>query len=409
MRSRAWLLGAIALLSCEDLPQAPATGGFQERVVDAQIHHGQGVTAADLNRDGRLDLIAAFSGNDAVHAYAGPADPTEHKDWSRVEVSGFGNIVAMSVTTLDADGDGDLDIAATGLYQRLGGADSDGELHWYENPGAVDGRWLDHSVDLSLTGAYLLESGDLSGDGAPDLVVGTLGTDTSTLAAGVYWYEAGEAGRFFGPYKIEGLGGLDAIEVLDLDADGRLDVLAVGADGDGGLLRWYRNRPGEAGPRWVAYTLTRAVGSLLGLTAIQADGDRDLELALLRSDDAGGANSLLLLNRGALPADAWTEQLLATGLGAGAADHVVLRAADLNGDGAEDLALAIDYTSGALTTGALQIFLNDPTTWREELVRSGYRQSGLWVADVNADGRVDLITSSYALGTNDRLSWWENL
>jgi len=62
----------------------PTTGGFQERIVDNSIRHGQQLEVADIDEDGSPDIVAAFSLTDAVHVYLN----TPEQKFEGISVSG---------------------------------------------------------------------------------------------------------------------------------------------------------------------------------------------------------------------------------------------------------------------------------------------------------------------------------
>src|SRR5688572_21220457 len=151
----------------------PTTGGFQERIVDNSIRHGQQLEVADIDEDGSPDIVAAFSLTDAVHVYLN----TPEQKFEGISVSGAGSIVALDTVAFDIDGDFDLDVAAIGLSQRLVFNSSAGELAWYENPGDPRGKWVTHPIarpNLADTsskseqlpwGGCCIDKGDFDGDG----------------------------------------------------------------------------------------------------------------------------------------------------------------------------------------------------------------------------------------------------
>ena len=48
--------------------------------------------------------------------------------------------------------------------------------------------------------------------------------------------------------------------------------------------------------------------------------------------------------------------------------------------------------------------------WERRDIRRGHPGiTYLEAGDVDGDGRVDLISSTYEFGTRDRISWWRNL
>ncbi|MCB9645997.1 MAG: VCBS repeat-containing protein [Deltaproteobacteria bacterium] len=306
------LLAILPLLAaCTSEPDV-VTGGFDESVIDRNVRHGQGLRAVDMDGDGNLELVAALSLTDAVQLYLPPQGKLTDA-WERISVSGPGRIVAMDVTVDDMDGDGDLDIAAVGLFQRDVGLESPGEVVWYENPGDLRGVWLTHRVLVpvyqedqdayagGLYGARTIRSGDLDGDGDVDLVVGALEsvarrfallppdaicTELPALGNGVYWFSNLGDGRFEGPFAVDpALAGVSQVVVADMDADDRLDVVATAATSQ--QVVWYRNTTSADGPRFVRYVLQAAGGQYFGLEAANMDADPQLELVVAQVRGSG--------------------------------------------------------------------------------------------------------------------------
>ncbi|MCW8926298.1 MAG: FG-GAP-like repeat-containing protein [Xanthomonadales bacterium] len=147
---------------------------------------------ADLNHDGRLDIVSTAWWNAIVVMYQ-PADKREKWQWSTLGSAGPDQMV--SVRLADIDGDGDLDIF-TGSYSRgprdrdgplVGVNDPLGRIAWWANPGTVKEPWIQHDISRRKRGMYdkwLLR--DLDGDGDLD-AVGTRGN--SEPYDGVIWLE----------------------------------------------------------------------------------------------------------------------------------------------------------------------------------------------------------------------------
>jgi hypothetical protein len=133
---------------------------FEYRSSDAWVEHligtdtrtDVGGTAFDVDGDGYVDYVNAgvwFRNPGA----AGGA-------WKRYEVGGIGN--AHDCVAADIDGDGRLDLVAM--------SDSGG-LWWYKIPADCTQPWIAHRIGDGVHGGIAPHGvGDLNGDGMPDIV-----------------------------------------------------------------------------------------------------------------------------------------------------------------------------------------------------------------------------------------------
>lgn len=136
-----------------------------------------------------------------------------------------------------------------------------------------------------------------------------------------------------GPDQVPGLRGADGLIEVDLDGDGRLDVVAVHEDSGHVRASFGGARPGD----WTSVTLdaTRSDGAE-DVAAGDLDGDGDLDLAVA----AERGHVLLLQNPGARARDpgAWRAFVPAITTGRGSFIRVGL--GDFDGDGRLELSAA---------------------------------------------------------------------
>lgn len=100
--------------------------GWKREVIDASLNDGHVLLTADLNHDGRDEIIAGYRGQGrSVYIYS--ADDAKGTRWSR-QVLDDGGMSAAGCAVADLNGDTRPDVACIGTATT--------NLKWYENLGA---------------------------------------------------------------------------------------------------------------------------------------------------------------------------------------------------------------------------------------------------------------------------------
>ncbi len=334
-------------------------GTFDPRADYAAGSFPTAVAVADVNEDGRPDLVLTASSLNAMVVVLGNGDATLGTR-DDVPTASAPNVVAIA--DLDRDGRPDLVAACEG-------ANSVSVLL-----GHGDGTFAPH-VDYATSGVpTALAVGDLNGDGVPDLAV-SCGTSISVLLGN-------GSGQFAGiPTQpdVPSGGSVQPIAIADLNRDGRPDLIAGGpgvvlvylGNGDGTFAAPV-SYPGPIEPE------AMAVGDLNG------DGIPDVVLSDFNSLVA------VLLGNG--------DGTLAAQVGYATANGGVfgVAIADLNGDGHPDV-----VTANEVLNGEVSVLLGhgDGTLAPHVDYAAPHYGTAIAVADMDGDGHPDVVVTNLVFST----------
>jgi hypothetical protein len=354
----------------------PADIPFQVRLLDGGAD--ETVAVADLNNDGRADII---SGQNWYEAPGWTKHPLREIDFNSNYVDNFTDIA------LDVDGDGWIDVIQFGYFS--------GKIVWLKNPGKRGGAWSVNEIDASgpTEFAFLVDLnndgkaqellpefdranvplawfelqggkwvkhvvakqshghgigvGDINGDGRKDILTpnGWLEAPPDVRAPGDWQFHATDWDQHpIAPAGVTPPAGARTkfgfMYVLDINGDGRMDMLSTSAHDYG--LSWFEQ---TADGRWLQHvidnTWSQAHASLL--VDINGDGQADLvtgkRYMAHNGNDPGEREPLGVYwyeyRKGAKGAIEWVRHLVDYGGRMGGGMQLEVR--DLDGDGDLDI------------------------------------------------------------------------
>ena len=205
------IMAAILIFSAVAFSQVE----FVEHNIDDNFRGASDVCAADLDRDGDMDVLGAaryissvfWWENDGEQDFAAHVISDSIRDPRDVHVC-------------DLDGDGDRDV--------LGTSTPDDAIYWWENDG--EQNFTERFIADDFNGAYSVIACDLDEDDDMD-ILGSSGTD------GISWWE-NDGDQDFEEHSVDDeYDSANSVWAVDMDDDGDLDILG-GSDGDQGASWW---------------------------------------------------------------------------------------------------------------------------------------------------------------------------
>jgi hypothetical protein len=290
---------------------------------------------ADINGDGRPEIVIVDNINGSLLYFAFEGDPRERKNWRHHYIIEGGLPGAYDVAVADYDGDGDLDVAASSW--RKGN-----RFDWFEQR---DGKWIQHPIEENIAETRTVCAVDVDGDGKLDLL------GTARVANQVVWYQnpGDPANRPWRKTIID-----NAIQPchghpVDMDGDGDIDVvMALGmsppqdpCDLEHQQIVWYENEGNPSQSPWKKHIICANFSNAFEAIAADLDNDGQMEVVATSWDLPG---RVALFKHQGDPRGAWDMQILKEGWTR--ADQVLI--VDLDGDGRLDILAAAERGSNEL-------------------------------------------------------------
>ncbi len=249
-------LYSLILLSLIALPVAAFAHEVERIVIDADFPGAYQVEIADVNGDGRPDVIAVGGATCAWY---------ENPGWTKRVVSGPTETPGViSSATADLDGDGKAEIAIA--FEFAMNTPATGRLALAIQPGKADGVWRLEPL-AEIPSIHRLRFGDLDGDGRLDLVVAPIfgpkaKPPTFVDPARLVVFRGLKPGARPVPEPVGSWPIMHAIEVKPIFGGPRSWIVAATDQGTP-LVGWGRNQAGATHEQWLAgRLLTGATGAI---------------------------------------------------------------------------------------------------------------------------------------------------
>jgi len=345
------------------------------------------VVIADLDGDGKPDLIVANDYNNTISLYRNISTNgtlTTNSFAPRVDLATPpGQYSPYGLVVADVDGDGKPDIIVSDNNNSI--------VSVYRNtctPGNISSNLFATRVDFATGNLPQgVEVRDIDGDGRPDILVANTGDGTVSILRNTGTVGSLTTNSFAPRIDIITGSGCDSVVVGDLDGDGKPDV--VTANSGSGTLTLLHN---TSSPGSISFDPKADIAVMSGLVQMaigDLDGDGKPDLAVTSYLPSTLSVLRNISTVGSLTTNSFAPRV---DYPLGGRGHSPIMA-DLNGDGKPDLAVVTELSS------LLSIFQNNSTPGsftnsslapRVDFA-TGWNAWGVAAGDLDGDGRPDII------------------
>lgn len=415
---------------------AAMAGGTNSSAVYVE---GESIAIADLNGDGRGDIVSTNYGSSDVTILFGNSDGTLTEPTFGYAIGGYEPWAPAIVA--DFNGDGFADVVVPDYQYSLAYLKGYGDgtfrsaLNYYAEPG-----YSPNSVN-----SYGVASGDFNGDGYADFVVGNYCNNSCSNPLGVTVFLSNPDGSYQPGVTLGGSSTMIFVAVADFNGDGKLDIAAT--DYNAGTVQLFN---GDGTGNFTPGQTFNTGGSEpygLWVADFNKDGHPDLAIAnygspnitILLNDSAGQGNfqapiplplssgvwfgvAIADLGNGNLDivAPLWNGSAVAVLLGNGDGTFGTeqdvnpgtgyypngVALGDFDGNGTVDMAVTLNDGGGqdiAIASGngdgTFGTFTIVPSSLQDVNLNGNPDPQYIHALDVDGDGKLDLVYNNYDYST----------
>lgn len=377
---------------------------WKRHVIDDTSRGADGTRLADVNGDGRMDIVTGWEQGGVTRVYIYPRNRESKDAWPFVTVGETQDVEDAVLVDLDRDGQLDVVSCCEGKRQAV-------LVHWAparkEDYLSAE-HWVTEEIPASLNRFRWMFSApmDVNGDGRVDVIAGGKGS-----GAELGWFESPEQPRDLAAWTwhpLRPVGWLMSLESVDMDGDGRQDILFTDRKGKRSGCYWLQH-PGDLSDRWNEHPVGCVGMEAMFLKRIDLDDDglqdilvatRPQEIELCRRMDSTGTS--------------WRTKRIAIPDSFGGAKAPA--AGDLDGDGRNEIVFTTERASngkmgvGRFVIQATRDSASDPfrDAWKLTSISGvdGVKHDIAELIDLDGDGDLDLLTCEEV--TNLGVIWYEN-
>lgn len=410
LRTTTGLVALALVLSCCNSRSSPAA--WESHVIDASLLGADGARFEDANGDGLADIVTGWEQSGLTRVYFRPAPGESTSSWEYVTVGISPDVEDAVVVDLDNDGAKDVVTASEGDAMRI-------NFHWApsQRDGYTDSsQWRTEVVTATQGAMQWMFTVPYQIDGLNGIDLIAAGKRDSDRHPQPYlgWLKAPENARDVNARQwipLVKVNWVMSVIVSDVSGDGRPDILFSERKGDSPGVRWLEN-PGDVSDSaaWKLHRIGETT-TVLFMTVDDLDNDGNEDVIVITESD--GVHFI----RKELPdGTSWKTQKIAFPERVGSRGKGV-SVADIDQDGKKDLILSFEKAEGdhsGIVFLSYEHSVFDPVWKRYEVSGApGIKFDLVPVLDIDQDGDLDIVSTEENNNAKDGkaglgLIWYEN-
>ena len=384
---------------------AQSQNSWEMHIIDNSSNGADGVKLADINKDGRLDVVTGWEEGGITKLYLQPETKLVKEKWPAVIVGKSPNVEDAVFADINNDGKLDIVSCSEGDTKKI-------FVHWNKGNDLMDQKNWEQEVLPASDGLMQWMYAE------PLQIDNKIGVDLVAAGknenAAVGWFEAPENPNDLKNWKwheISKVGWVMSIIKRDMDGDGDTDIVISDRRGKLQGSRWLENPGiGEVQKQpWKNHLIGAKNLEVMFMCMHNINGDNVEEAIVCEKSE----QTIRIYKRQDKSGLKWTEEVIKIPSFTGGAKSV--EAGDLNNDGITDFVLSTE-TQDKILNGLIWLDGNKKMNAKES---DWQKISGFHIAkydkveliDLDNDGDLDVLTCEENFGPESRglgVIWYEN-
>ncbi|MDZ4858101.1 MAG: VCBS repeat-containing protein [Candidatus Hydrogenedentes bacterium] len=375
-------MGAFFVIATLSFSNAP----WPMHVIDQSSKGADGVRMADINDDGRLDIVTGWEEGGDIRVCTHPGAKSVREPWPSFSVGTVPK--PEDAVMVDLNHDGALDVVSC-----TEGEDRTVYVHW--NPASSGRAWRAEPVPVLQKQSAWMFCAPLPAAGSESISL-AIGSKNPNGQIGLLNVTPGKANTWTWR-TLRKAGWVMSLVTEDMDADGDSDILCSDRREAASGVFWLEN-PGGGG-NWNEHAIGAQGREVMFLSSgdLDGDGDRDVvaavkprEIAVFFRDNATGSK--------------WRTETVTYSDSFGTAK--VVRTGDVDGDGKADLVVTCEHAE--TSSGVFWLSHGANATWTAHDIAGapGIKYDLVELVDLDADGDLDAVTCEER--EINAVLWYEN-